>query len=167
MDKINWDKAIALELIQAGYTRMAKKFHPDVGGTQEQMLALTATKEHLEKLLSGGGSHYTDSFTYQRAREAPPRRPRSTYYSRQTADDFTGEVPLEPYPDDKDYVLLRDVVITSVTEKAFKIKVMGVKQQQWLPKSQMLFEEIPEPVEGDTVDIVFTKWIARQKGWMK
>jgi hypothetical protein len=174
MDKVNWDKAIALELIQAGYTRMAKKFHPDVGGTQEQMLALTATKEHLEKLLSGGSSHYTDSFTYQRARESPPRRPRSTYRNTnrqwEQADQRTGEVPLEPYPHDNDYMQLVDVTIMSITEKAFKIKIPTVKQPQWLPKSQLhedFFLAAGEILEGDVLTIIFSKWIAKQKGWMK
>ena len=180
VDKISWDKKIALELIQAGYLRMAKKLHPDVGGTQEQILALTATKEHLEKFISGGGSSFrSDSYTYSRAREEPRRRStyrntRSQYWDqadRSKEHGFTGEVPLEKH-DDPDYVQLRDVTIMSVTEKAFKIKIPTVKQPQWLPKSQIIwerdnFQDISEPVEGDVVNIVFTKWIAKQKGWMK
>jgi hypothetical protein len=181
MDKINWDKKIALEIIQAGFIRMSKKFHPDVGGTQEQMLVLTATKEHLEKSIAAGRHDYTgDAFTYTRAREEPRRRStyrntRSQYWDqadRSKEHGFTGEVPLEAYPDDSDYVQLRDVTIMSVTEKAFKIKIPTVKQPQWLPKSQVLWEldnfsRINEPIEGDVVTIVFTKWIAKQKGWLK
>ena len=171
MDKPKWSKEIALEIIQAGFIRMTKKYHPDVGGTQEQILTLQETKDHLERIMSGKASpdtysHQTDSSTYRRAREEP-RTEWRTRWRTPPNDDFTGEVPLEPYPDDKDYVQLKDVVITGVTEKAYKIKIMGVKQQQWLPKSQMMFEEIPEPAEGDTVNLVFTKWIAKQKGWMK
>jgi hypothetical protein len=57
----------------------------------------------------------------------------------------------------------------SVTEKAFKIKISGVQMPQWLPKSQMLHTDfdLDKVVEGDVLTLVFTKWIARQKGWMK
>jgi hypothetical protein len=148
----------------SGIYPLAKKLHPDVGGTQEQILTLQETKDHLERILDGKATHET--YTYQKAREEP-RTEYRTRWRTPPRDDFTGDVPLEPYPDDRDYVQLRDVVITGVTDKAFKIKIFGVKQQQWLPKSQMLFEEIPEPAEGDTATIVFTKWIAKQKGWIK
>jgi hypothetical protein len=178
VDKISWSKEFALELIQAGYLRMAKKLHPDVGGTQEQMLILTATKEHLEKSIAAGRHDYTgDAFTYQRAREGPRRRStyrntRSQYWDqrdRSKDNEFTGEIPLEIYPDDLDYVMLRDVTIMSTTEKAFRFKIPGVKQGQWLPKSQMLLEgfETTGWVDGDVVTAIFTKWIAKQKGWLK
>lgn len=170
MDKINWSKEMALELIQAGYIRMAKKLHPDVGGTQEQILQLQETKEHLERILAGKAGpdtyrHQTDS--YQRAREEPRKSTytgRSRYWNR--ADEYTGEVPLEPYPDDADYVQISDVTIMSSTEKAIRIKIPGIKVGQWLPKSQMLYDE-DTFLDGEVTTVVFTKWIAKQKNWMK
>jgi hypothetical protein len=123
MDKVQWSKAIALEIIQAGFLRMAKKYHPDVGGTQEQILQLQETKDHLERILDGKATNET--YTYQRAREEP--RPRSTY--RNTRSQYwdqagqskkaksTDEVPLEDYADDLDYVALRDVTVMSSTRK--------------------------------------------------
>lgn len=173
MDKIQWSKEMALELIQAGFLRMAKKLHPDVGGTQEQMLALQETKNHLEQMLSGRAGpdtyrHQTDSSSYTRAREEPRTEWRTRWRTPPPPkDDFTGDVPLEPYPDDNDYVQLKDVTIMSSTEKAIRIKITGVKQGQWLPKSQMLVENFDGWIDGDVVTVVFSKWIARQKGWMK
>jgi hypothetical protein len=177
---VTWDKGVALALIQAGYIRMVRKHHPDAGGSHEEMLVLTATKEHLEKLLAGGGHSYTgDSYTYQRAREAPPRRPRSTYRNTRSqywdqadqskkTEGYNPEIPLQPYEADSAYVQLIDVTIMSVTEKAFKIKISGVQMPQWLPKSQLLYTdfELDKVAEGDVVTLVFTKWIARQKGWI-
>jgi hypothetical protein len=166
-----WDKGVALSIIQAGFIRLTKKFHPDAGGSHEEMLILTATKEHLEKFIAGGGSHSTSSFTYQRARQEPPRRRRPTYRGSQEYwdDIYNPDIPLEPYEADNQYVQLIDVTIMSVTEKAFKIKISGVQMPQWLPKSQMLHTDfdLDKVVEGDVLTLVFTKWIARQKGWMK
>lgn len=173
MDKPKWSKEVALEIIQAGFLRMSKKYHPDVGGTHEQLLDLAATKEHLEKFVAGGGTQSDfRQADWTRAREEP-RRPRDTYrtgtrsrYWNQS-QDFTGEVPLEPYEADSDYVQLKDVTIMSVTEKAIRIKIPGVKQGQWLPKSQILFDDFFEFIDGEVMAVVFTKWIAKQKGWMK
>ena len=170
---MKWSKELALEIIQAGYLRMSKKLHPDVGGTHDQMLELIATKEHLEKSIAGGRSESTWSPgpDFTRARESPrkPYRTRSSYW-RNTRDEYTGDVPLEPYPHDADYVQFVDVTIMEIREKAFKIKIPGVKVAQWLPKSQIheeVFAAGGEYVEGDVLTIVFTKWIAKQKGWMK
>lgn len=171
MDKINWSKEMALELIQAGYVRMAKKLHPDVGGTQEQMLVLQETKNHLEQILAGRASadtyrHQTDSSSYARSEPRTEWRTRWRNPPPPPKDDFTGDVPLEPYPDDSDYVQLKDVTIMSLTEKAIRIKIPGVKVGQWLPKSQMLADHF-DYAEGDVITVVFTKWIAKQKGWIK
>ncbi len=164
-----WDKGVALSIIQAGYIRLTKKFHPDAGGSHEEMLILTATKEHLEKFIAGGGGHFTSSFTYERAREEPRRR-RPTYRSQQHWDDvYNPDIPLEPYEANSTYVQLKDVTIMSVTEKAYKVKIPGVQMPQWLPKSQILVEtfDTSDWTEGDVITVVFTKWIARQKGWIK
>jgi hypothetical protein len=153
-----WDKGVALSIIQAGYIRLTKKFHPDAGGSHEEMLILIATKEHLEKFIASGSTR------------EEPRRGRSTYRSQQYWDNvYNPDIPLEPYPHDKDYIQLADVTIMSVTEKAYKIKIPGVQMPQWLPKSQILVEtfDTSDWTEGDVITIVFTKWIARQKGWMK
>lgn len=162
-----WNKDVAAELIKTGFIRLTKKYHPDAGGSHEEMLILTATKEHLEKFIAGGGSQSFSSF--ERAREEPRRR-RPTYRSQQHWDDvYNPDIPLEPYEADSTYVQLKDVTIMSVTEKAYKVKIPGVQMPQWLPKSQILFEtfDTSDWTEGDVITIVFTKWIARQKGWMK
>jgi hypothetical protein len=177
-----WKKELAVEIIQAGYIRLSKKYHPDVGGTHDQMLDLTATKEHLEKLLGSGGTERTGFTTGPRyngpfSRERTPGGRQGTWrkayeqsgYANKKENESTGEVPIEPYPHDVDYMMLTDVTIMGITEKAFKIKIPGVKTPQWLPKSQ-LHEDFftPDPyVEGDVADMIFTKWIARQKNWLK
>lgn len=171
-----WTKEMALEIIAAGYKSMARKYHPDVGGTHDQMLDLTATREHLEKNLSGGNTSRSEySWERQRAREreeSARRREeeeRKRRYWSQQQQTKPGEVPIKPYPHDDDYFMLEDVTVMAITEKAYKIKIPGVKAPQWLPKSQLNEDYMADAViaEGDVVNMVFSRWIAQQKGWLK
>lgn len=43
-------KRLLPEFILVGYKAMARRYHPDVGGTKDQMIALTELKKALEKL---------------------------------------------------------------------------------------------------------------------
>ena len=44
------DRTMALEIIEAGYRSLAKKFHPDLGGRHDQMVSLNRTMDKLRKL---------------------------------------------------------------------------------------------------------------------
>src|SRR4051812_3952543 len=44
---------VASELIDTGYRGLAKKFHPDVGGSHEGMLLLVRAKEWLNRQIQG------------------------------------------------------------------------------------------------------------------
>jgi hypothetical protein len=168
-----WNKDLAAELIQAGFIRLSKKYHPDVGGKHEDMLALTATKEHLESLLGGQTRQkdpfgFTDSRSYQR----DPRYYGNRWRHRPSdgpKDEPNPEVPIEPYPHDPDYMMLADITIMEVREKAIKVKIPKVKNPQWLPISQLHEDWTADGPHnpGDVLDVVFTRWIARQKGWLK
>ena len=188
MANVKWSKEVALEIIKVGYIRATKKYHPDLGGSHDEMLVLTATKEHLEKLLAGAGSqtdHRFDNagFGYpgwdrqkadraqqQKPKEPPFRRRRSKFW-----DDFeetqksNPDIPIEPYPHERGYSMLVDVTVMSKTEKAIKIKIPGVSMPQWLPFSQLHIDSNlhHEAAEGDVGTVVFTNWIAKQKGWLK
>lgn len=43
--------ASMMEIINAGYKTLAMKYHPDVGGTNEQMKTLNASVEALRRML--------------------------------------------------------------------------------------------------------------------
>jgi hypothetical protein len=43
-------RSLKSEFIKSGYRAMSLKYHPDKGGTSEQMIALKELKEALEKL---------------------------------------------------------------------------------------------------------------------
>jgi len=172
-----WTKEMALEIISAGYKSMARKYHPDVGGTHEQMLGLTASKEHLEKVINGASDFRSDSFSYNRGpdwnrasanRREEDARKRRQYWRNTKADEAAENIPIEPYPHDDDYFQIADVTIMAITEKAYKIKITGIRQPQWLPKSQLHEEmDLNAINDGDVLTIVFTRWIAQQKGWLK
>jgi hypothetical protein len=197
MPDVKWNKEVALEIIKTGFIRLTKKYHPDLGGSHLEMLVLNATKEHLEKSLSGAGVHYSDSFRYsspfsreEQARQAARARAaeedrrrrkkerddffrnrgssRSQFWSK-VGGEPSGDVPIQPYPHDPNYWMLSDVTVMSKSEKAIKIKIPQVSMPAWLPFSQMHQDsEIGvTSADGDTGQIVFTAWIARQKGWLK
>jgi len=191
MGETKWDKNVALEIIKQGFLRLTKKYHPDLGGSHEEMLVLNATKEHLEKFLSAGSAEYTSRFTDReywankmraeqarhdrerrereaRAQRAAGGRSRSQFWSK-VGGEPSGDIPIKPYPHDAKYWMLDDVTVMSKTEKAIKIKVPGVSMPQWLPFSQMHHDsEITSTsIDGDVGQIVFTAWIAGQKGWLK
>jgi len=48
------DEALAEEIIEAGYRALAKRCHPDVGGTHLQMVQLTSVKQRILTLINGG-----------------------------------------------------------------------------------------------------------------
>lgn len=201
MADVKWSKAVAQEIVKTGFLRLTKKYHPDLGGSHEEMLVLNATKEHLEKFLSGAGVSYGDSFHYAnpfsreeqarrraeaaaraRAAEEDRRRrkqerdeffrnrgsSRSQFWSK-VGGEPAGDIPIQPWPHDPTYWMLSDVTVMSKTEKAIKVKVPGVSMPQWLPFSQMHADsEIGKAsIDGDVGQVVFTAWIARQKGWLK
>jgi curved DNA-binding protein CbpA len=47
----NSEKTVAEELIKAGYKALAKKFHPDAGGSKEQFQDLGLIKDKLIKAI--------------------------------------------------------------------------------------------------------------------
>lgn len=47
---------IEQQIVKAGYRQLAKKLHPDRGGTAAQMVALNAARDHLLHLAGNSGS---------------------------------------------------------------------------------------------------------------
>ena len=41
-----------MEIVKAGYKKLSRIYHPDVGGNQESMKALNIAKEELDQLFS-------------------------------------------------------------------------------------------------------------------
>jgi len=162
---VDWSKQVGLELVKAGFFALAKKNHPDAGGSHEKMLVLTATKEHLEGILNGTRYTYQDppkggpEYTWHRKPEPPPRRPKREGFS-------------EP-PRPKNMVkyaygwwMIEDVECIRDSDKAILVQVPGEDEPIWFPKSQ-LHKSASQVFEyGDIGDIVFSEWIAKQKGWL-
>jgi len=192
---VKWNKEVALEIIKTGFIRLTKKYHPDLGGSHEEMLVLNATKAHLEKFLSAGSAEYSSRFTdreywaqkmrAEQARhrqaeqerqaraarereEAPGKRTRSQFWSK-VGGEPSGAVPIQPWPHDSKYWMLDDVTVMTKSEKAIKLKIPNVSMPQWLPFSQMHHDSeiTTTSIEGDVGQVVFTAWIAMQKGWLK
>jgi len=195
MADVKWSKEVAQEIIKTGFIRLTKKYNPDLGGSHEEMLVLNATKAHLEKFLTAGSTDYNNRFTdreywankmraeqarHERERrerearaqrerqESPGKRTRSQFWSK-VGGEPSGSVPIQPYPHDSKYWMLEDVTVMTKSEKAIKIKIPNVSMPQWLPFSQMHADsEIgTTSIDGDVGQVVFTAWIAMQKGWLK
>jgi hypothetical protein len=150
---VDWSKQVGLELVKAGYLSLAKKNHPDHGGSHERMLVLTATKEHLEGILNNTRYTYQDP---PKRPEPPPRRPKH--------EDPPRPKNMEKYA--YGWWMLEDVECIRDSDKAILVQVPKEDEPIWFPKSQ-LHKNANEVWEYDDVGtIVFSEWIAHQKGWL-
>jgi hypothetical protein len=146
---VEWSKQVALELIKAGYFSLAKKSHPDHGGSHEKMLVVTATKEYLEGVLNGNQRRKPEP-------EPPPRRPK--HHDPRRPESMVAYAV--------GWWMIADVDCIRTSDKAVLVAVDTEDEPIWFPKSQ-LHRTVNEVWEyGDEGTIVFSEWIARQKGWL-
>lgn len=159
---VDWNKQVAMELIKAGFFSLAKKNHPDHGGSHEKMLTLTATKEYLEGVLNG-----SQSYNYQQQREEPPKkpkRPQQEWPRRPSGEDSPRPQNMIRYA--FGWWVIDDVEVIRTSDKAILVSVPKEDEPLWFPKSQ-LHKNANEVWEYEDVGaIVFSEWIARQKGWV-
>lgn len=151
----SWSKEVAKELLDFGYKLLSKRYHPDVGGSHDEMLTLGATRDYLLRCING------ETLLFLTPEPAVKRahKPRG------------GEAFKD---DDDEYCILREwsqnwlyadnVRVQVETEKAVKVKIPGIALPMWFPKSQLHVED-NECWEADDVGVlVMSKWIAEQKG---
>ncbi|GEM_PF-4020295 len=156
MASISWSKSMAEEIIKAGYRQLTKKFHPDAGGSHDEMIVLKVTAEHLQASLDGTKGSARTEETNRRSswgnrRQKPPE------------PEPESEIPLKEYA--YGWYTVEDTICVRVSEKAIQVKFPGVAMPQWLPKSQLHTAANQIWDEDEKGDCVFSRWIAQQKGW--
>lgn len=150
---VDWNKQVAVEIIKAGYFALAKKNHPDHGGSHEKFLILNATKEYLDSLMNGAARQES------KTNEPPPKRP----YKQHTSEN---ERPpgMSKYAFGWWFIATVECIRTS--DKAIMVKVPDAEEPIWFPKSQLHRTANQVWEYEDEGDIIFSEWIARQKGWL-
>lgn len=166
------NKKVATEIIKAGYRQLCKTYHPDMGGTHNAMIELTATYEGLLKTVDGGGGPRMGSAESASDRARKERQEYGKHYQREHwSDDFrekakganAGKGPeLERFG--RNHVLIRNVHCVGASPKAIQVMFPGDPTPAWLPRSQ-LHSACKILKEGDRGDLIITDWIASQKGW--
>ena len=147
----------------------AKKNHPNHGGSHEKMLVITATKDYLEGVLNGAKGYgpewgrqkdWTDSSSYSNPKEPPKQeRPKPK----------TDGEPFKPKNIMRYAVgwwIIINVKCVRETERAILVEAPDEDEPFWLPKSQLHQNANQVWETFDEGDIVFSEWIARQKGWV-
>jgi len=162
---VNWSKTIAEEIIKAGYRQLTKKFHPDAGGSHDEMIVLKATAEHLAGVLNGTASSGQRQQTndWRRQEKTETRRERWTWKARKPDPEATGEMKMREHK--RAWFAVDDVLCVRVTDKAIQVKFPDVPMPQWLPKSQLHQDDNEVWEEDQRGTLVFSRWIAQQKGW--
>lgn len=155
MPNPTWDKAVVLEIIQAGYRALTRKYHPDAGGSHEQMLVLKASHEYLDNIFKGQGG---PSFSQER------EKPRGDGPFREKPREEYGKIVLRRYA--ASWMCCDDVLVVRESERALLVRFPNNIMPQWVPKSQLHASANQVWNEGDRGRIVMSDWIARQKGWM-
>ena len=150
-----WDKGVVQELIKAGYRALTRRYHPDAGGSHEQMLVLKASFEYLDNIFKGPGG---PSFGQER------EKPRGDGPFREKPREEYGEIKLKQYA--AKWYYCDDVLVARETERAILVKFPTNAMPQWCPKSQLHATANEVWEEGDRGKIVMSDWIARQKGWL-
>jgi hypothetical protein len=154
---VDWNKQVAIEIIKAGFFSMAKKMHPDHGGSHERMLTLTATKDYLNGLMNGAARQESPKS------EPPPKRP---YKHRAPEHPDEDERPPGIFKYAYGWWFIADARCIRTSDKAILVEVPDGIEPFWLPKSQ-LHKSANEVWEyEDEGDLIFSEWIARQKGWV-
>jgi hypothetical protein len=167
------NKKVASELVKAGFRTLAKKYHPDMGGTHNAMLVLKETYENLEKCIENGNwSAPKQEQTGGRRQEGFHQEGRDkAHWSNDFRDKAKGEGAkgantgpvLEKYK--PGYFLIKNVHCVGDTPKALQVMFPGNPVPAWLPRSQVLVQDSDIVKEGDRGNLVITDWIASQKGW--
>jgi hypothetical protein len=163
------NKKVAGEIVKAGYRSLVKRYHPDAGGTHEAMIVLKETYENLEKCIENGnwsakagprtaGPQQAKEETFHGYR----KKPSGSDDFRQKAKGEAGQGPvLERWK--PGYFVVRNVHVVGATPKAIQVMFPGNPVPAWMPRSQLHVDSIY--AEGDRGDLIFTDWIASQKGW--
>lgn len=171
---VDWSKDMALELIKAGFFQLAKKHHPDAGGSHEKMLTLGATKEHLEGMLNGSGwrTSYQAPPHEETARARAERKAKEEKeQERKTGrkewkEQGSDEIPPGLHKYAFGWWMIANVEVMRESEKAIQFVDQDGNGPWWMPKSQLHKNANQVWEMGDEGDIVFSEWIARQKGWV-
>jgi hypothetical protein len=152
---IEWSKDVALELLKAGFFSLAKKYHPDHGGNHEKFLVLQATKEYLDGLMNGRAKP-----------QEPPRqeRPKPPPRHEHRHDDSERPANIEKYA--HGWWTIASVEVIRTSEKAIQVIGEDDSVPFWLPKSQLHRSANEVWEAGDEGRLVFSDWIASQKGWI-
>lgn len=153
MSKVGWDRHVADELLKAGYRALTKRYHPDAGGSHEEMLVLKATLDHMENLVVQ--VRKPEPFED----EPPPRQKRE-----KPREDYSDKIPLEQYA--YGWYQVKNTRCIRASERAVQVMFPRNPMPQWLPKSQLHKRANQIWDDGDTGTIVLSKWIAQQKGWL-
>ena len=149
---VDWNKQVAVEIIKAGYFALAKKNHPDHGGSHDKFLILSATKEYLDSLMNGAARQES------KTNEPPPKRP----YKHQTSKYR----PPGMFSYAVGWWFIINVECIRTSDKAVLVEVPDGEEPIWFPKSQLHRTANQVWEYKDKGDIVFSEWISRQKGWL-
>jgi hypothetical protein len=157
---VDWNKQVAVEIIKAGYFVLAKKNHPDHGGAHEKFLVLTATKEYLDSLMNGAARQESPKS------EPPPKRP----YKHRAPEYPDEDRPQNIIKYAFGWWSIDSVEVIRETDKAIMLRELDVgllaSDPFWLPKSQLHKSANEVWQLGDIGVLVFSEWIAKQKGWV-
>lgn len=150
----SWSKEVAKELLDFGYKLLSKRYHPDVGGSHDEMLTLGATRDYLLGFIEKGEVVRIEPYG-----PPPKHKPRGGEAFKDADDEYS---ILREWSER--WLYAEGVKVQVETEKAIKVKIPGVALALWLPKSQLHQDDNEVWEEEDVGVLVLSKWIAEQKG---
>jgi hypothetical protein len=131
-----------------------QKAHPDVGGSREQMLTLTATADRLRAAVAAG---LPTSLP-------PPPPPRRDGQRRARTSAYRFDAPPLKRWEGEGYLYCDDVYAAASTDRAVLCR-FATGGEAWIPLSQLHETDNELWERGNGGRLVVSAWFATRKGW--